>query len=91
MSNFINLVVREKVEGTPGVIDDEEFNIHINANQVTLFNKGEDPKVTFVRLVCGATLCVLMPHDKFVKKLKEAGATMFDALPKPKVIRKKKK
>jgi len=74
VSNFINVVVRERVEGAPGLVEEEEFNIHINTDQITLFNKGEDKKVTFVRLVCGVTLCVLVPHDKFVKKLQDVGA-----------------
>ena len=74
MGNFINVIVRERVEGAPGLVEEVEFNIHINTDQITLFNKGEDKEVTFVRLVCGVTLCVLVPYNKFVKKLQDIGA-----------------
>ena len=69
MSKFMPVVVRERVEGAPGVVEEQEFEIYINKDQITLFNVGEDPKVTFVRLVCGATLCVLIPYNKFTKMI----------------------
>ncbi len=73
MANFINVVVRERVEGAPGIVEEEEFHININTDKISLFNKGENKKITFVRMACGVTLCVLMSHDKFVKKLQSLG------------------
>lgn len=65
MSRFATIKIRERTEGEPGFIEAHEFEVTINLDQVSLFNVGEDPKVTFVRLTCGATLCVLMPVKKF--------------------------
>lgn len=67
MSNFIELIIRERIEGAPGFVQAQELPVTINADQITLFNKGEDPTVTFVRLSCGATLCVVMPFNKFMQ------------------------
>lgn len=69
MSKFIDLTIRERVEGAPGFMQSQEFSVTVNADQITLFNKGEDPGVTFVRLSCGATLCVVMPLNKFMNKM----------------------
>jgi hypothetical protein len=71
MSKFIDVKVRERNDGEPGFMEQQEFVVTINKEQITLFNAGEDPTVTFVRLSCGATLCVVSPREKFVKLLKD--------------------
>ena len=91
MGKFIPVVVRERVEGAPGIVEEQEFEIVINLEQMTLFNKGEDPKVTFVRLVCGATLCVLIPYEKFIKKVADEGLSIEVPKKKPARSRKAKK
>lgn len=64
--------MRQAVEGNPGFMEEEEFDIQINTDKITLFNKSEeDDSVTFVRLVCGVTLCLVIPYNEFVKKLQD--------------------
>lgn len=71
--SFLKVTVRQQSEGKPGFMDDEEFEIQISVNNITLFNKSEDDDgITFVRLSCGATLCVSTPYAEFVKKLQVA-------------------
>ena len=65
MSRFATIKIRERTEGEPGFVEAHEFEITINLDQIKLFNTGEDPKITFVRLSCGATLCVCMSLKKF--------------------------
>lgn len=67
MNNFVNVKIRERLEGAPGFMEFQEIEVTINADKITLFNKGEDPRITFVRLECGATLCVAMPYKEFTK------------------------
>lgn len=73
MSKFIDVLIRERVEGTPGFVEALDLPVTINTDQITLFNIGEDPEITFVRLTCGATLCVVMPFEKFVGKIRKTG------------------
>jgi len=64
--------VRQQTEGTPGFVEDEIFEVRINTDLITLFNKSEDnPNITFVRLTCGATLIVDMKPAAFINKLKK--------------------
>lgn len=71
--NFLKVMVKQQSDGTPGFVEDEEFEIQVNIEKITLFNKSEDDDdVTFVRLACGATLCVATPYGAFVKKLQAA-------------------
>lgn len=71
--SFFKVQVKQQADGKPGFMEDEEFDIQINANKITLFNKSEDdPDITFVRLGCGATLCVSTPYADFIKKLNAA-------------------
>lgn len=68
MSKFIEVTIRERQDGTPGFMKEREFKVKINPDEITLFNKGDsDPNVTFVRLACGITVCVIMAEDKFSK------------------------
>jgi hypothetical protein len=71
VNKFISVKIRERVEGTPGFIEAREFDVTINPDNITLFNSGEDPSVTFVRLACGGTLCVCMPVKEFKKLLEK--------------------
>lgn len=65
---FFKLTVRQQVEGTPGFVDDEIFEVQVNSEHITLFNKSvDDPEITFVRLSCGATLMADMKYNDFVK------------------------
>lgn len=65
---FIKLTVRQQAEGTPGFMEDELFEVQVNTNSITLFNKSVDePDITFIRLSCGATLIVDMKYSDFVK------------------------
>ena len=78
MSNFIDVTILERMDGTPGLVAEEEFNIHMNLDNITLYNKSpEMPGVTFVRLTCGASLCVLLEFKEFIKILKESGAKIY--------------
>ena len=71
--SFLKVNVRQQSEGKPGFMEDEEFEVQIGADKVTLFNKSEDDdSITFVRLTCGATLCVSLPYPDFIKKLQSA-------------------
>lgn len=90
MSKFINVVVRERMEGTPGFVEEQEFDIYINPDNITLFNQGEDPDVVFVRMVCGATLCVVMTQKEFVSEMVRAGCQFIDKLPSKRSTTKKK-
>ena len=69
MGQFIDIAIRERLDGAPGFLEAQEFNVSINKDHITLYNKGEEDGITFVRLTCGATLCVLMPVSKFVQLL----------------------
>ena len=69
MGKFIDLVIRERIEGAPGFMQALDLPVTINTEQITLFNKGEDPELTFVRMACGATLCVVMPVIRFMEKM----------------------
>lgn len=71
--SFFKVKVRQQADGKPGFIEDDEFEVNINSTQVTLYNKSEEEENTiFVRLTCGATLCVSTPYATFVKKLNTA-------------------
>lgn len=73
--NFIKVKVKQQVEGKPGFVEEEIIEVQINTENITLFNQGEeDPSVTFVRLTCGATLCVDMKYDKFISLLNKKPA-----------------
>ena len=68
--SFIKVTVKQQAEGTPGFVEEETFEIQINTDQITLFNKSlDDPSITFVRLTCGATLVLDMKYTEFVKLL----------------------
>jgi len=69
VSKFIEVIVRERIEGAPGFIEPEEFKININIDQITIFNRGGEKDSTFVRLSCGAALNVVMSYDKFCKRI----------------------
>lgn len=69
MSKFIDLTIRERIEGAPGFMQALDLPVTINTEQITLFNKGEDPELTFVRMSCGATLCVVMPVHELMEKM----------------------
>lgn len=70
---FMKVTIRQQSEGTPGFVEADDFEIQINAKQITLFNRSEeDDDITFVRLACGATICVVMTYNAFVKKLQSA-------------------
>ena len=73
--SFIKLTIRQSTEGNPGFMEPELISVQINTDHITLFNDGDDGSgVTFVRLSCGATLCVDMPYVKFIETLnKSAG------------------
>ncbi|MFA5023353.1 MAG: hypothetical protein WC523_00150 [Patescibacteria group bacterium] len=71
MSRFIQVTIRERIEGTPGFVEPKEFDITINTDQITLFNAGEDGDVTFVRLSCGMTICVAMKEHKFAQLVRK--------------------
>lgn len=67
---FIKLNIIQHEDGTPGFIEDNMREVHVNANNITLFNKSDsDENITFVRLSCGATLAVFIKHSEFVKAL----------------------
>ena len=71
--SFLKVMIKQQSEGKPGFIDEDEFEVQIGADKITLFNKSdEEPGVVFVRLTCGATLCVVMKYATFVTKLKTA-------------------
>lgn len=71
--SFLKVIIKQQGEGKPGFLEEDEFEVQIGADKITLFNKSdEDPNVVFVRLTCGATLCVSMKYDAFVKKLSAA-------------------
>ena len=87
MGNFIDVSIKERVDGAPGVIADEEFDIIMDVDKVTLFNSSnETPNITFVRLVCGATLCVNLSPENFKKRLIEAGSKIFETVKPPKKV-----
>lgn len=68
--SFMKVMVKQQPDGKPGFMDDEEFEVQIGADKITLFNKSdEDPNIVFVRLACGATLCVSMKYTTFINKL----------------------
>jgi hypothetical protein len=72
MSRFIKVIMRDRVEGAPGFVGPQEIEVVINLDQVTLFNSGEeDEDITFVRLSCGATLCIVMPYKDFYKEVRK--------------------
>jgi hypothetical protein len=58
-------------------MEPELISVQINTDHITLFNDGDEGSdVTFVRLACGATLCVDMPYVKFIDVLnKQSGNT----------------
>lgn len=72
---FIKVKVRQASEGQPGFVAGDEFDVKIAPSHVTLFNPGVDASgknITFVRLSCGATLCVVKPFNEFDKLLSKA-------------------
>ena len=70
--NFMKVKVRQETEGKPGFMAEELFDVNINVDQITLFNKSEDDNnITFVRLNCGATLILAMKYAEFVTRLKK--------------------
>lgn len=77
MSNFIEVPIKERAEGTPGIIPEEEFIIHLNTNQITVITPTEDPKETYVRLSCGATVCISMSYEMLIGTLVEAGDKVY--------------
>lgn len=81
MSKFIEVFIREHVEGTPGFMDKRDFLVNINVDHVTLFNKGEDSEVTFVRLACGATICVVASPEEFAQLIEAALNTNVNIVP----------
>ena len=71
--SFLKVSVKQQNDGQPGFIEEEEFEIQVNTDQITLFNRSDDSKdITFIRLSCGATLCVSMSYPKFVVALQKA-------------------
>lgn len=71
--SFLKVSIRQQSDGTPGFIKEDDFEVQISADKITLFNKSEDdPDVVFVRLTCGATLCVVEAYNKFVGRLTTA-------------------
>ena len=96
--NFVDLKIIERLEGTPGVVDDLEIDVKLNANHIILLNPGEEgtENYTFARLVCGATICISMPFNDLCKKLKDIGANISvdevtEEKPKKKTKKKTKK
>lgn len=74
---FMKVNVRQEVDGKPGFAADE-FEVQIQTEQITVFNRGYEEKeqdIVFVRLSCGATICVVSAYNDFVKKLNVAMAT----------------
>ena len=65
--------IKQQPDGKPGFIGEDDFEVQIGADKITLFNKSEDdPNIVFVRLMCGATLCISMNYGTFVNKLAHA-------------------
>lgn len=91
MSRFLPVTVRERAEGSSGLVEPEEFNIFINVDEITLFNSGEDPNVCFVRLTCGATLCVALPFEVFVTTMLEDFGIEISEAPVVETKKKSKK
>jgi len=72
VNKYVKVRIRERIEGQPGFAKPHEFDVHINPDQVTLLNRGEENNdITFVRLSCGVTLCVIMKEDKLIKLLEK--------------------
>ena len=72
MGKFIKVKIREREEGQPGFAKYKEMYININPAYVTLFNKGaENEDITFVRMACGITICVVMSKKKFAQLLEK--------------------
>ena len=91
MSNFINVPIKERIEGVPGVVAEEEFNIYIDSDKITVFNGAkENANITIVRMVCGAVLCVMMSLDKFKRKLMDTGSKVIEQEKTAKVKARKK-
>ena len=68
--SFLKVKIRQQTDGTPGFVVEDDFEVQIGADKITLFNQSEDDHgMVFVRLTCGATLCVVMKYDTFIKKL----------------------
>ena len=93
--SFINVSILERIEGTPGVVEDQQHSIIINTDNIILFNGGKaktkSKNLTFVRITCGTTITVAMPYDKFVNKLLSAGVDVEEVEEVEKVATKKKK
>lgn len=73
--NFISVLVRQAVEGNPGFVEDDEFVINIAVDKITVFNQGVDDEgkdVIFVRMVCGASICVVCDFEEFIELLANA-------------------
>lgn len=73
--SFISVVVRQAVDGAPGFIEDDEFEVSVAVDKISLFNQGVDDRgddVTFVRMICGATLCVVENYRDFAKMIVSA-------------------
>lgn len=71
--SFLKVSIRQQADGKPGFIEEDDFEVQIAAEKITLFNKSEDdPDIVFVRLTCGATLCVVETYNKFVLRLTKA-------------------
>jgi len=71
--SFLKVKMRQQSEGKPGFIEEEDFEVQIGADKITLFNKSEDdPNIVLVRLSCGATICVVMKYNAFINKLSSA-------------------
>jgi hypothetical protein len=67
---FIKLNILQHEDGTPGFIEDSMREVHVNVDNITLFNKSDsDENIIFVRLSCGGTLAVVAKHSEFVKVL----------------------
>ena len=68
----MKVTIKQQTEGNPGFVGEERFDVQIASDQITLFNQSDDGSEVFVRLSCGATLCVDIDYGEFIKKLNVA-------------------
>ena len=73
MANFMEVVVREHIEGSPGVVEEQEFPLQINPEHIAIFQRTEETDLTMVVFDCGISLMVVDTYDGFVGRLEGLG------------------
>lgn len=90
MSTFLKVTIKEKIDGTPGLVEDHLFELALNLDEVCMIYRTPDPEMTVVTMKGGVSMFVLYDYDKFIEFIEKQNNSVLDLRNMPNAETKQK-